>query len=74
VIQKSFTLFRIVSDGTMDLTPLLCIDRAMERYLLLLIRRLLLAIFVISVIPIVSTIGCVDLLIILLLLQGPLAK
>jgi hypothetical protein len=58
----------------MDLTPLLCIDRAMERYLLLLIRRLLLAIFVISVIPIVSTIGCVDLLIILLLLQGPLAK
>jgi hypothetical protein len=73
-IQKSFSLFQIVSYGMMDLTPLLCIGRAMEQSLLLLIRGLLLAISAISVIStitmvsVISSIDCVDLSILLLLL------
>jgi hypothetical protein len=53
-----------------DLAPLLYIYKAMEPSLLLLIWGLLLAIPVISMI---SSISCVDLPIVLLLLQGPLA-
>jgi hypothetical protein len=71
-IQKSFALFQIVFGSTIDLAPLLCIDRAMERYLLLLIIRLLLAISTISTISVISKIGCVDLPIVLLFLWGPL--
>jgi hypothetical protein len=37
VIQKSFALFQIISIGTMDLAPLLCIIGASEGSLLLLI-------------------------------------
>jgi hypothetical protein len=49
-----------------NLAPLLCIDRATERPLLLLIYRLLLLmIATISLIPVIS---CVDLPIVLLLL------
>jgi hypothetical protein len=65
-IQKSFSLFQIVSYGMMDL--------AMEQSLLLLIRGLLLAISAISVIStitmvsVISSIDCVDLSILLLLL------
>jgi hypothetical protein len=71
VIQKSFALFQIVSCGTMDLTPFLYIDWVIEQSLHLLIRGLLLVIpmvSAISVIPVISSIGRVDLLIILLLL------
>jgi hypothetical protein len=60
-----------MSCGTMDLTPLLYISRAMEQFLLLLIQGLLLvipAISTISVIPAISPISCVDLSIVLLLL------
>jgi hypothetical protein len=67
-IQKSFALFQIVFGSTIDLAPLLCIDRAMEWYLLLLIIRLLLAISTISTISVISKIGCVDLPIVLLFL------
>jgi hypothetical protein len=75
-IQKSFALLQIMSCGTMDLTPLLYVNRAKEQSLLLLICRLLLAIPMISTvstIPAVSTIGCVDLSIVLLFIRGPLA-
>jgi hypothetical protein len=51
----------------MDLAPLLCVGRAMEQSLLLLIRGLLVVILVIS------TISCGDLTIVLLLLRRPLA-
>jgi hypothetical protein len=54
----------------MDLVLLLCVDRTVEWSLLLLIQGLLLAIPMISVISLIS---CVDLLIVLLLLRGPLA-
>jgi hypothetical protein len=30
MVQKSFALFQIMSYGTMDLTPLLCVSRVME--------------------------------------------
>jgi hypothetical protein len=69
-IQKSFALFHIMSYGMMDLTPLLYVSRAMERSFLLMICGLLLAI---PAIPAISTIGYVDLPIILLLLRGSLA-
>jgi hypothetical protein len=84
-IQKSFTLFQIVSGGTMDLAPLFYVSRVMELSFLLLIRGFLLMIPVISMIfvipvismisaiPMISTIGSVDQPIILLLLRGPLA-
>jgi hypothetical protein len=65
-----FSLFQIMSCGTMDLAPLLCVGRVMELSLLLLIRGLLLAVPAISV---VYVIGCVDLSIVLLLLRGHLA-
>jgi hypothetical protein len=67
VTQKSSTFFQIMPCDMMNLTPLLRIGRAMERTLLLLICGLLL------LIPVISMIGCVDLLIILLLLCRPLA-
>jgi hypothetical protein len=57
--------------GTMDPTPLLCISRAVEWSLHLLLYGLLLSIPVISaisVIPVTSTIGRVDFQIILVLL------
>jgi hypothetical protein len=63
-------------DGTMDLTPLLCIIRATEMPLFFLIRGLLLAIpviFVVSVIFVISPVSCVDFPIVLFLLRGPLA-
>jgi hypothetical protein len=75
-IQKSFTLFHIVSCSTMDLAPFFCVSRVMEWSLLLHIRGLLLVIpmiSVISAIPTIFPISCVDLTIVLLLLQGPLA-
>jgi hypothetical protein len=60
--------------GTMNIAPLLCIDRATERPLLFLICRLLLMIPVTFVISATTMmIGRVDLPIILLLLCGPLA-
>jgi hypothetical protein len=62
-------------DGTMDLTPLLCIIRAMKMPLFL-IRGLLLAIpviFVVSTIFVISPVSCVDFPIVLFLLRGPLA-
>jgi hypothetical protein len=59
-----------MSHGTMDLAPLLSVSRAVEWFLLLLIRGLLLAIPMIFAI---SPICCVDLPIVLLLLRGPLA-
>jgi hypothetical protein len=62
-----------MSCGTMDLTPLLCVNRAMQRSLLLLIYGLLLVIHMIPVIPVIPAISCVDLLIILPFLLGPLA-
>jgi hypothetical protein len=65
MIQKSFALFQIVSSSMMDLAPFLFIGRAMEQSLLLLVRGLLLTISAISVI---STISCIDLSIVLLLL------
>jgi hypothetical protein len=58
------------------LAPLLCIGRVVNQSLLLLVYGLLQLIPVISLIftvPAVSVIGCVDLLIILLLLRGTLA-
>jgi hypothetical protein len=36
-VKKSFALFQIMSNGSMDLTPLLCIARAMEIPLFFLI-------------------------------------
>jgi hypothetical protein len=60
----------------MDLAPLLCVIRATERPLLLLIRGLLLVVFAISttsVIPTISPVSCVDFSVVLLLLQGSLA-
>jgi hypothetical protein len=60
----------------MDLALLLYIGREMEQSLLLLIYGLMLAIPVISVIPVIpaiSTIGCVDLPIVLLFIRGPIA-
>jgi hypothetical protein len=59
----------------MDLAPLLCIARVINRSLLFLIRGLLLAspmIFVVSVIFVISSISHVDFLIVLLLLRAPL--
>jgi hypothetical protein len=72
-IQKSFSLFQIVSGGTMDLAPLFYVSKVIEQSFLLLIQGLLLAISVISAIPMVSMIGCIYLPIVLLLLRGPLA-
>jgi hypothetical protein len=63
-------------NGTMDLTPLLCIIRATKMPLFFLIRGLLLAIpviFVVSVIFVISPVSCVDFPIVLFLLRGPLA-
>jgi hypothetical protein len=57
----------------MDLAPLLCVIRATKRPLLLLIRGLLLAVFVVSVIFAISPVSCVDFPVVLLLLRGPLA-
>jgi hypothetical protein len=65
-----------MSCGMMDLTPLLCVGKVMEQSLLLLIQGLLLAIPMISTIPMIpaiSSISCVDILIILLLLRGSFA-
>jgi hypothetical protein len=79
MIHKSFALFQIVSYNTMDLSQLLYVGRAMEQPLLLLTQGLLLVIPTISVVSVLSTlseislISCVDPLIILLLLRGPLA-
>jgi hypothetical protein len=60
----------------MDLAPLFCVSRVREWSLLLHIRGLLLVIpmiSVISAIPTIFPISCVDLTIVLLLLRGPLA-
>jgi hypothetical protein len=60
----------------MDLTPLFCIVKVMERPLLLLIRGLLLAVFVVSTISAILAIylfSRVDFLVVLLLLHEPLA-
>jgi hypothetical protein len=65
-----------MSSGTMDLAPLLCIIRVMERPLFFLVRGLLLAIPVISMVFAVfaiSSVSCVDFSIVLLLLFGSLA-
>jgi hypothetical protein len=57
----------------MNLTPLLYVVRATERHLLLLIRGLLLAVFVVSAILAISSVSRVDFPVVLLLLRGPLA-
>jgi hypothetical protein len=59
-----------MSYGTIDLTQLLCVSKAMEWSLLLLIYGLLLAIRTISVIPTISMISCVDLPIIMLFFRA----
>jgi hypothetical protein len=73
VIQKSFTLFQIVSYGTMDLAPLLYVSRAMEQSLLLLIWGLLLVIPKIPAVSTISSICWVGLLIVMFLHRGHLA-
>jgi hypothetical protein len=70
-VQKSFALFQIMSSGTMDLIPLLCIVRATEMSLFFVIRGLLLLIPMISAvfaIFAISPTSCVDFSIVLLLL------
>jgi hypothetical protein len=57
----------------MDLAPLLYVGRAMEWSLLLPICGLLLVISTIFALSAISTIGCIDLPIVLLLLRVPLA-
>jgi hypothetical protein len=57
----------------MDLTPLLCIVKAMKRPPFFLIQRLLLAIPVIFAIFVISPVSCVDFLIVLFLLRGSIA-
>jgi hypothetical protein len=57
----------------MDLTPLSCVVRAMERHLPFLIRGLLLVVFMVSVILAISSASRVDFPVVLLLLRGPLA-
>jgi hypothetical protein len=60
----------------MDLTPLFCFIRAMERHLLLLIRGLLLAISTVSTVSVIlaiSSVSRVDFSVVLLLLHRPLA-
>jgi hypothetical protein len=60
----------------MDLTPLFCFIRAMERHLLLLIRGLLLAISTVSTVSVIlaiSSVSRVDFSVVLLLLRRPLA-
>jgi hypothetical protein len=59
----------------MDLIPLLCIIRAMEMPLFFLIRGLLLAIPMISMVSAILAIfqiSCVDFPIVLFLIRGPL--
>jgi hypothetical protein len=70
---KSFTLFQIVSWGTMDLAPLLRVFKVLEMPICFQARGLLATILTISVVLAISPIGHVDLPIILLLLWGPLA-
>jgi hypothetical protein len=67
-ILKFFALFQIMSCGMIDFTPLFYVDKAMEHSFILLNCGLLQAIPVISVIPAISTIGCVDHLIVLFFL------
>jgi hypothetical protein len=57
----------------MDLAPLLCVVWATERPLLLLIRGLLLAVFMVSAILVITSVGHVDFPVVLLLFCGPLA-
>jgi hypothetical protein len=57
----------------MDLTPLFCVVRMMERSLLLLIRGVLLVVSAVSTILAISSFSRVDFLVVLFLLHGPLA-
>jgi hypothetical protein len=60
----------------MDLTPLLCVIRATERPILLLIRGLLVVVSVVSTVStilVMSSVSRVDFPVVLLLLCGPLA-
>jgi hypothetical protein len=54
--------------GTIDLTPLFYVSSAKEQSSFLLLSGLLLSIPVISAVPVISTIGCVDFPIILFFL------
>jgi hypothetical protein len=60
MIQKSFTLFQIMSIGAMDLTPLLCVVEASEGSPFLLIGVLFSAIVVSSTVLLISSFSGVD--------------
>jgi hypothetical protein len=60
-IQKSFTLFQIMSIGVMDLTPLLYVVEASEGSPFLLIGVLFLAMAVSSAVLLISSFRGVDL-------------
>jgi hypothetical protein len=63
VIQKSFTLFQIMSIDTMDLTPLFYTIGASEGSLLLLIWELFLAVPVTSAVLLISSVSGVEILV-----------
>jgi hypothetical protein len=65
-IQESFALLQIVPRGAVNLTPLLRIIGALKRPLLFLLRGLLTVEFVVSSVPTIAPVSCVDLTMILL--------
>jgi hypothetical protein len=74
MIQKSFTLFQIMSIDAMDLTPLLCVVRASKGSLFPLIGVLFFAIAVYSVVLLISSFHSVDLPIVPSFLMAPCLK
>jgi hypothetical protein len=66
VIQKGLGLLQIMSFGKMDLAPLFYIVGMAEGSLLLLLRGLLAAISVVSLVLAISLVSCVNLTIVLL--------
>jgi hypothetical protein len=69
LIQERFALLHIMSRGAVNLTPLLRVIGTLKRPLLFLLRGLLTVESVVSSVPVIASVSCVDLAIISCVIQ-----